>query len=125
MRNSFLRMAEAQFAAGAKRVMPAHLDGQWCDSWAQAREHIEGLRYAKFKVSLFTAHLMGGCAMGGDEKTSVTRSDGGYRQVENLSIFDGSVFPTSIGANPQLSVYALTARNASKLAARLGAKTTV
>ncbi|MEK6806612.1 MAG: GMC family oxidoreductase [Pseudomonadota bacterium] len=123
LRNAYLRMAEAQFAAGAQRVMPAHLDGQWCDRWTQAREHIEGLRYAKFKVSLFTAHLMGGCAMGGDEKTSVTDSDGGYRRVDNLSIFDGSLFPTSIGANPQLSIYGLIARNASKLATRLGLKT--
>ncbi len=122
MRNSYLRMAEAQFAAGARRVMPAHLDGQWCDSWTQAQEHINGLRYAKFKVSLFTAHLMGGCAMGGDEKTSVTNSDGDYHHVENLSIFDGSLFPTSIGANPQLSIYGLIARNASTLAVRLGAK---
>ena len=32
---------------------------------------------------------------------------------------DGSVFPTSIGANPQLSIYALTAQNASTLAKEL------
>ncbi len=62
---------------------------------------------------------MGGCAMGGDVKQSVTRSDGSHHQVENLSIIDGSLFPTSIGANPQLSIYALAARNATLLAARL------
>ena len=28
---------------------------------------------------------------------------------------DGSVFPTSIGANPQLSIYGLTWRNAARL----------
>ncbi len=125
MRNSYLRMAEAQFAAGAKRVLPAHLDGQWCDSWSQAQQHIEGLEYCKFKVSLFTAHLMGGCAMGGNAKSSVTNSDGGHHQIENLSIFDGSLFPTSIGANPQLSIYGLVAKHSSKLAARMGAKTAV
>jgi choline dehydrogenase len=32
---------------------------------------------------------------------------------------DGSVFPTSIGANPQLSICALTAQNATALAAEL------
>jgi choline dehydrogenase len=32
---------------------------------------------------------------------------------------DGSVFPTSIGANPQLSIYALSAQNASALAQEL------
>ena len=36
-----------------------------------------------------------------------------FVQVENLTICDGSVFPTSIGANPQLSIYGLAARNIS------------
>ena len=46
---------------------------------------------------------------------------GRHFQIENLSVHDGSVFPTSIGANPQLSIYALTARNATLLAERLKA----
>jgi choline dehydrogenase-like flavoprotein len=44
---------------------------------------------------------------------------GRHFQIENLSVHDGSVFPTSIGANPQLSIYGLTARNASLLAESL------
>lgn len=118
-RTAYLRMAEAQFAAGAARVIPAHLDGHWCSSWAEAQAHIERLAYKKFRVSLFTAHLMGGCAMGEDERQSVTNSDGRHHQIENLSIFDGSLFPTSIGANPQLSIYGLIAKHASKLAGLL------
>jgi choline dehydrogenase-like flavoprotein len=35
-------------------------------------------------------------------------------------VHDGSLFPTSLGANPQLSIYALTARLAAHLAASLG-----
>jgi choline dehydrogenase-like flavoprotein len=121
-KKAYLRMAEAQFAAGAKRVMPAHLDGRWCDSYAQARQHIEQLPYKKFRTSIFTAHLMGGCAMGEDPKQSVVSSEGRHHQLENFSIIDGSLFPTSIGANPQLSIYGLAAKNATALAASLGAK---
>jgi choline dehydrogenase-like flavoprotein len=33
-----------------------------------------------------------------------------------VSVLDGSLFPTAIGANPQLSIYAIVARLASKLA---------
>jgi choline dehydrogenase-like flavoprotein len=33
---------------------------------------------------------------------------------------DGSLFPTSIGANPQLSIYAVAARLAEGIAADLG-----
>lgn len=121
VRHALLTMAEAQFAIGARQVMASHLDGQWASSWDQARAQIEALPMKKFRATLFTAHLMGGCAMGEDATQSVTRSDGRHHQVENLSILDGSRFPTSIGANPQLSIYGMVARDATALAAELGA----
>jgi choline dehydrogenase-like flavoprotein len=34
-------------------------------------------------------------------------------------VLDGSLFPTSIGANPQLSIYAIVAKLASGLAQSL------
>jgi choline dehydrogenase len=49
----------------------------------------------------------------------VVNSQGRHHQLANLSIFDGSVFPTSLGVNPQLSIYGLVAQNATALAATL------
>jgi choline dehydrogenase-like flavoprotein len=66
-----------------------------------------------------SAHVMGGCTMSGDERIGLVRPDGGHHHLENLSVHDGSLFPTSIGANPQLSIYGLVARLASGLAQRL------
>ena len=43
-------------------------------------------------------------------------------QIDNLSVHDGSLFPTSIGANPQLSVYGLTTKLATQLAKRLAGR---
>ena len=54
--------------------------------------------------------------MGPDPQRSVVDVSGRHHQVANLHVFDGSLFPTSIGANPQLSIYALAARLASALA---------
>jgi choline dehydrogenase-like flavoprotein len=119
VKRALLSMAEAQFAAGARKVKAVHLDASYHTSWAASRAEIENLDYAKFKVALFTAHLMGGCAMSENPKKGVVASDGRHHQVENLSIFDGSVFPTSIGANPQLSIYGLVAQNATRLAEQL------
>jgi choline dehydrogenase len=119
VKRAMLSMAEAQFAAGASKVKAVHLDASYHTSWAQARAEIGSLDYAKFKVSLFTAHLMGGCAMSENEKKGVVNSRGRHHQVANLSIFDGSVFPTSIGANPQLSIYGMTAQNATALVGEL------
>ncbi|MBP8020200.1 MAG: GMC family oxidoreductase [Agitococcus sp.] len=121
-KRAYLSMAEAQFASGAQKVRPAHLDGKWTSSWNEAKNQIEHLKYKKFRTALFTAHLMGGCTMGEDAKTSVVNSQGQHHQFSNLSIFDGSVFPTSLGVNPQLSIYGLVAQNATALATKLGAK---
>jgi choline dehydrogenase len=119
-RRAYLSMAQAQFAAGAKQVRPAHLDAHYYSSWNEAKQAIAELPMKKFRAALFTAHLMGGCGMSENPARGVVNSRGRHHQIGNLSVMDGSVFPTSIGANPQLSIYALTAQNATALVAELG-----
>jgi choline dehydrogenase-like flavoprotein len=62
---------------------------------------------------------MGGCAMGTDAKHAVVDPRGKFMGLQNLTVADGSLFPTSIGANPQQSVYGIVARNISALAESL------
>jgi choline dehydrogenase len=119
VRRAYLSMAEAQFAAGAKQVRPAHLDAPYYGSWNEAKRAIAELPLKKFRAALFTAHLMGGCGMSEDPKRGVVDSRGRHHQMAALSVIDGSIFPTSIGANPQLSIYALAAQNATALAKEL------
>lgn len=119
-RRAYLSMCEAQFAAGATAVRPAHLDAPYYKSWNEARHAIAELPMKKFRAALFTAHLMGGCPMSENPRRGVVNSRGRHHQVENLSVMDGSVFPTSIGANPQHSIYALTAQNVTALLKELG-----
>lgn len=121
LRRAFYTMAEIQFAAGADRVRLMHLDSDWYSSWADAKAAIDGFTMEPHRVRLFTAHQMGGCAMGSNPEESVVNGFGEHHHVSNLSVHDASVFPTSIGANPQLSVYALAARNSVRLAQRLNA----
>ena len=73
-------------------------------------------------TKVVSAHVMGGCGLAGSEKQGVARPDGIHWQLENLSIHDGSLFPTSIGANPQLSVYGVVNRLAQRLAKQLTGK---
>jgi choline dehydrogenase-like flavoprotein len=68
------------------------------------------------RYTLFSAHQMGGASMGGDSRTSVVDADGKHRELDNVWIMDGSVFPTGLGINPQLTIFAGAHRNASKLA---------
>jgi len=57
-----------------------------------------------------TAHLLGGCRMGADPASSVTDADGRTWDIPNLWICDGSLFPTSAGVNPSLTIQALACR---------------
>jgi choline dehydrogenase-like flavoprotein len=121
-RRALLSMAEVQFAAGAKAVQPAHELARRYTSWAAAKQGIAALPFRLQAVRVASAHVMGGCTMSDDDRFGVTRSDGRYHGVANLSVHDGSLFPTSIGANPQLSIYGITARLASGLAHGLTGK---
>jgi choline dehydrogenase-like flavoprotein len=118
-RRALLAMAEIQFAAGARQVLPVHELANPYTSWTQAKQAIAALPMKQLLTKIVSAHVMGGCALAGNEKQGVTRPDGVHWQIENLSIHDGSLFPTSIGANPQLSIYGITNRLAQGLARRL------
>ncbi len=118
-RRSLLSMAEMQFAAGARLVTPAHEHATPYSTWDQARSAIGQLELDPQLLMLKSAHVMGGCPMAAKPEQGVVRPDGRHWQVGNLSVLDGSLFPTSIGANPQLSVYGLTNRLATQLAREL------
>ena len=66
-----------------------------------------------------SAHVMGGCPMGPEPRNAVVDEDGRHHHLGNVSVHDGSVFPTSLAANPQLSIYALAARSSAALAQSL------
>lgn len=122
-RRALLSMAEMQFAAGAQYVVPVHESARKATSWADAKAMIEALPMQPLLTRVVSAHVMGGCGMAGQEQLGVVRPDGVHWQIDNLSVHDGSLFPTSIGANPQLSVYGLANRLATGLALRLTGKT--
>lgn len=121
-RRALLAMAELQFAAGAKQVLPVHELAHPYRSWSQAKQALETMAMKPLLTKVVSAHVMGGCAMAGREQLGVVRPDGVHWQINNLSVHDGSLFPTSIGANPQLSIYGIVNRLAQGLAQRLGGR---
>ncbi|MCP5465004.1 MAG: GMC family oxidoreductase [Deltaproteobacteria bacterium] len=67
-------------------------------------------------IELMTVHIMGTAQMGGDPKRSVINTHGEFHGVKGLFVADASVFPTSIGVNPQLTIMALATRTAEYIA---------
>ncbi|WP_430419618.1 GMC family oxidoreductase N-terminal domain-containing protein [Methylibium petroleiphilum] len=122
-RRALLSMAELQFAAGAREVIPTHELARSYRSWDEAKREIAALPMKPQLTRVFSAHAMGGCGFAGEAKLGVVQPNGQHWQLENLSVHDGSLFPTSVGANPQLSIYGVVNRLASGLAQRLTGRT--
>jgi choline dehydrogenase-like flavoprotein len=118
-RRAFRAMAEIQFSAGARSVSLGDERASPQTTLAGALAALDALPPRPFDTKLASAHVMGGCAFSGDDRKGVVRPDGVHHHVDNLSVHDGSLFPTSIGANPQLSIYGIVARLSAGLAERL------
>ncbi len=62
-----------------------------------------------------TNHLAGTARMGFDAETSVVDSDCRSWDIPNLWVCDGSVFPTTGGVNPSLTISAIAMRTAERI----------
>lgn len=114
--------ARIMFAAGARRVhAPA---AQTFVVEAEQADRLETLiarRYFKLgKVSIASAHPMGGCRMGAGSATSVTDAQGRVHGIPWLFVADASLFPDCAGINPYLTVMALADRVAEGVRRRMG-----
>lgn len=98
--------ARLLFAAGARRVIvPTHrvkILTSPSEVDALARTPIDA-----GTLSLTAVHPMGSVPMGDDPSRAAVDSRGKHHHVEGLYVADGSLFPTSIGVPPQLSIYAM------------------
>lgn len=111
--------AKLQLAAGATRVASLHNRPVLLESEADLAQ-LDAADYGKLHHKVFSAHVMGGCVMGGDPRSSVVDSTLRHHEFDNLFIVDGSVFPTSLGVNPQLSIYGLASWASEHLIAAAG-----
>jgi choline dehydrogenase-like flavoprotein len=64
-----------------------------------------------------TCHLAGTARMGFDRETSVVNADCRSWDIPNLWVCDGSVFPTTGGVNPSLTITAIAMRTADRIRA--------
>lgn len=109
-------LAKVGFAAGAHAVGTGHDPLLLMKSPADI-DKIDSLRWEPCRVGLFSAHQMGGCPMSDEPTRGVVRAaDLRHHDVENLHVIDGSVFPTSLGVNPQVSIFGLSRLAATRIA---------
>jgi choline dehydrogenase-like flavoprotein len=101
-------------AAGALEVRTAHDPPLIFKSEADL-PNLDQARFEVGRLGVYAFHIMGGAMMGDDPEHSVVRtSDLRHHKVENLHVVDGSVLPTSLGVNPQLTIYGIAHLHASQ-----------
>lgn len=116
-RDAMKNAARLQLAAGAEEVWTLHAEPIRIRGEADLAR-VDAAPLGPNRMTLFSAHQMGGCAMGGDRATSVVDSLGRHHEIENLWIADGSIFPTSLGVNPQITIYAVARHIAQQILTR-------
>jgi choline dehydrogenase-like flavoprotein len=105
------------FAAGAARVHAPAARTFFIERADQDRldELIPLDGFKAGKVSVSSAHLMGGCRMGSGETESVTDAWGAIHGVPGLFVADASLFPASAEINPYITIMALADRVAERV----------
>ena len=109
---SVVHLAEIWFAAGAKRVYPMLARMPELTSPKQVDE-LKGLKLKGGDFAITASHPMGTCRMGDDPTKSVVNVNCETWDVTKLFICDASVFPTSPGVNPQMTIMAIATRTAA------------
>ncbi len=89
--------------AGAKKIITGHIDPIIIQNEADISK-IKDDSAGQGKLLIASAHPQGGNTMGEDPNKSVVNSFCKSHDISNLYICDASVFPTSVGVNPQLTV---------------------
>ena len=109
-------IAEDFFAAGAREVhLPIlGLDPLTADQFRSF--DLEKVSARRFECA--SQHPLGTCRMGVRPGNSVVDPDGQTWELKELFVVDGSVLPTSLGVNPQLTVMGVATRLAWKLRER-------
>jgi choline dehydrogenase-like flavoprotein len=119
MKEGMVQVAEAFFAAGATRVLPGtsfplQINAATKDvDEATLRRSVTG----QADLTLSTAHLQGGNALGQDALHSVVSPGFNLYDFDNVFVADSSLFPAGCERNPQMTTMALAHLAADRILA--------
>jgi choline dehydrogenase-like flavoprotein len=109
--------ARLLLAAGAREVIIPAIPSRRVTSVAEL-DALDLSFVRPHAVPLTAVHPMGTLRLGDDPRTSVVSSTGEHHQLRGLFVADGSLFPTSLGGPPQISIYAFALHLSPHMIAR-------
>lgn len=108
--------AKIALAAGAEKVLPGIVTIPWVKDYKDVEKIIDSRDRIRANEILWSAyHPQGTCRMSENSKKGVVDSFGRAHDARNLFIADGSIFPTCIGVNPQITIMAFALRCAEHI----------
>jgi choline dehydrogenase-like flavoprotein len=107
------RMAKIFFASGAQRVFLPIFGADPIGPEQLKSFPFEDVKADKLECS--SQHPLGSCHMGTSPDTSVVDANCRAWDAKNVWVADGSVLPTSLGVNPQLTIMAMATRTAFRM----------
>ena len=116
LKQALATAARVQFAAGAKKVVTLHTTPTEIAQPSDIDRKLAGADWGMNDLALFSAHPLGTCRMGANPRTSVVDSRCQSHDIKGLFVIDGSVTPTSLGVNPQLTILAIAEKSAEWIA---------
>jgi len=108
--------AGIHFAVGARKVMTLHTTPTNIASADDVDSVLRSARWGMNELVLFSAHPLGTCRIGKYPKAAVVDSHCQTHDVQGLFVIDGSVMPTSLGVNPQVTILAIAEKSAEWIA---------
>ncbi len=110
-------LVRAYFAAGALRVAPLVGDGRFVDNESEALRIVDAMAAPEDLMGPYGSHPQGTCRMGpkDGEHAGVVDENGRVHGTNNVYVMDGSIFPTTLGVNPQITIMALALALATRL----------
>lgn len=110
-------LVRAYFAAGARRVAPAIGDCAFYDDEASALRAVDALRSPADVAQPYGSHPHGTCRMGPAEgpHRGVVDEDGQVHGAPGVYVMDGSIFPSTLGVNPQVTIMSVATMLARRL----------
>jgi len=106
IRAGVVRTAEVLLAGGADEVFVPARGGMWTADLKLVEAHMDQINIRDF-FAMYAAHPMGTCRMATSASEGVVDPSGAAFGVRDLYIADASVFPSSLGVNPQWTTMAL------------------
>ncbi len=114
------KLCQLFIAAGAKTLYLPTWKLPVLDAEADVDACIDAANIKAIDLEVAAFHPLGTCGFGPSAETFPLDCDLKVRGKQGLYVADGSVFPTSLGVNPQLSIMAIATRCAFHIDALLG-----